>query len=53
MKDKIIMSFSKSTKHTHVYTDDTSDAPIPSLYIKKTALPTDVPKRIRVTIDVE
>lgn len=46
------LTLAKSTKGTHVYQDDDPDAPIPSLYIKKPALPKDPPEEILVTIEV-
>jgi len=50
MNLKIEMHFSKSTKGTHVYSGD--DTAIPSLYIKKEALPGTPPEKITVTIEV-
>jgi hypothetical protein len=47
------MTFGKSTKGTHVYRDESDQAPIPTLYIKKDALPTDPPLLITVTIEAE
>jgi len=46
------MNYKKSTKGTHVYSDDSSDSPVPSLYIKRDALPTEPPKVIKVMIEV-
>jgi hypothetical protein len=46
------LTFTRSTKGTHVFSDDSDGAPIPTLYIRKTAFPTDTPpKVIVVTID--
>lgn len=49
----IKMVFTKSTKGTHVYGDSNSDPPVPTLYIKKTALPAKPPAEIEVTIAFE
>ena len=43
----------KSTKGTHVYGDDAENAVIPSVYIKRHALPNDPPKELKVTITHE
>ena len=47
----IKLNYKKSTKGTHVYEDSTVDAPVPSLYIKRKALPEDPPKLLTITID--
>jgi hypothetical protein len=44
------MTLTKSTKGTHVYGDSSPDAPIPSVYIKRGALPTNPPASIEITI---
>jgi len=44
------LTFVKSTKGTHVYGSDLPDAPMPSVYIKRTALPETPPKVIVVTV---
>ena len=52
MSTKIItLKFSKSTKNTHVYTDDSDDAIVPSVYIKKHGLPSTPPQKIKLTIE--
>ena len=43
----------KSTKGTHVYGDDKEGAAIPSVYIKKAALPSPAPEKLRVVITAE
>lgn len=48
MKTKL--KWERETKGTHVYKNDEDDAPIPSLYIKKTAFKGDAPKAITVDI---
>ena len=49
----IKMQFVKSTKGTHVYGDSSPEAPIPSVYIKRAALPTNPPASIEITIGFE
>jgi len=50
MKQIVInLTFSKSTKNTHVYI--TEDAAIPQLYIKKDALPSTPPNEVKITIE--
>lgn len=44
------LEYVKSTKNTHVYGDDKEGAPLPSVYIKKGALPEKAPERLKVTI---
>jgi hypothetical protein len=46
----IKMQLTKSTKGTHVYGDSSPDAPIPSVYIKRAALPSNPPASIEITI---
>lgn len=48
---KLNMTLTKSTKGTHVYGDTDADAPIPTVYIKKTALPDPPPPQIKITIE--
>lgn len=46
-----ILTLSKSTKGTHVYSNKDDDAPIPSLYIKRSAAGGDSPwQEIEITI---
>lgn len=49
-KIKVPMSFSKSTKGTHVYQADDPDAFIPTVYIKKAAM-TDPAKQITLIVE--
>ena len=49
----IEMKLTKSTKGTHVYGDDSENAPVPTLYIKKGALPDKPPAKITVVISHE
>lgn len=53
MKKTIKMEWSKSTKGTHVYANNESDTPVPTIYIKKTALPQEEPKNIMLTIEYD
>lgn len=43
------MKFSKSTKGTHVYVDETPNTPITQIYIKKEGLSSQPPQEIEVT----
>lgn len=52
-QETILMSLTKSTKGTHVYGDSNPDSAVPTLYIKKAALPTKPPQEIEVTIAFE
>ncbi len=47
------LKFKKSTKGTHVYEDDSEDAAIPTVYIKRHALPDKPPEKITVTIEYD
>ena len=47
----LTLMLQKSTKGTHVYGSLADDAPIPSVYIKKAALPTTPPGTLRVTLE--
>lgn len=51
MKVVIEMKLTKSTKGTHVYSNVEADIAIPSLYIKKAALPNQPPETIKVSIE--
>ncbi len=53
MKKTIEMNWSKSTKGTHVYTNDEPDTPVSSIYIKRNGLPSKAPAKITLTIDYE
>ena len=44
-----ILVFLKSTKNTHVYKNDEPDAAVPTLYVKREALP-GKPRKIEITI---
>lgn len=47
------LKFKKSTKGTHVYEDEHDDAAIPTVYIKRHALPTKPPETVKVTIEYD
>lgn len=49
---KLTLRLDRSTKGTHVYTDGAPDAPVPTLYIKKGALPSPAPEVIEIIITV-
>lgn len=44
------MTLGRDTKGTFVYKNDADDAPIPSLYIKKTAFTGNAPQSITITV---
>jgi|TARA_B110000977_G_scaffold194727_1_gene271874 hypothetical protein len=50
---EVVMQLTKSTKNTHVYSNDTEDAAIPTLYIKKYAMEKNPPLKIVVTVTSE
>ena len=53
MKKKIELIFSKETKGTFVYKTDEEDSPISSLYLMKSHMPSEAPKKVTVTVDFE
>jgi len=53
MKKTIIMDWTKSTKGTHVYSNNEPDSPVSSIYIKRSGLPDEAPGSITLTIDYE
>ena len=53
MKKTIKMEWSKSTKGTHVYASNEPDTPVPTIYIKKSGLPSEAPKSITLTVEYD
>jgi len=53
MKKTVKMEWVKSTKGTHVYSNDEADTPVTSIYVKRNGLPTDPPAQISLTIEYE
>lgn len=53
MKTEVNLTYTKSTKGTHVYGTQEDGAAVSSVYIKRDALPKDAPKVIKLTIEVE
>lgn len=49
----LVLNFTKSTKNTHVYSCDAQDAAIKSLYVERSSLPKEPPKKIEVTVEWE
>lgn len=47
---KTTLKKDRDTKGTYVYKNGDADAPIPSLYIKKSAFEGDAPESIEITI---
>jgi len=48
---EVTLEYSKATKNTHVYADKAANAPIPTLYIKKTDMPDEAPAEIVVSVN--
>jgi len=53
MEKSIKMDWTKSTKGTHVYANNEPDTPVSTIYIKRSGLPDDAPKKISLTIEFE
>ena len=53
MKKQIELKFSKETKGTFVYKTDDENSPISSLYLMKSHMPSEAPKRVTVTVEFE
>lgn len=51
MKTK--MTFSKSTKGTHVYASTEDDPAVKTVYVQRGHLPKDPPAKITVTVEYE
>lgn len=51
MNLKVKLIYKKSTKGTHVYGNDEPEAPIPSVYIKRSAFSGDLPQVITMQIE--
>lgn len=49
----IELNLVKSTKGTHVYGDDSDNAIIPTVYVKKSGLPTNPPKVLTLTLEYD
>lgn len=47
---KTTLELSKETKNTYVFKNETPNAPLPSLYIKKGTFLNGVPKTIEVSV---
>jgi len=47
------MDWSKSTKGTHVYSNNEPDAPVSTIYIKRSGLPSDAPATIILTLEYD
>lgn len=48
---KTTLKQARDTKNTFVFKNESDDAPIPSLYIAKSAFTGDAPKTITVSVD--
>lgn len=47
----IILDFNKSTKNTHVYGSNDPQVAVPSLYVRKDALPSTPPATLKLTLE--
>lgn len=47
------MKLVKSTKGTHVYGDDSDNAIVPTVYVKKSGLPTKPPETLTMTLEYD
>jgi len=53
VKKTIKMDWTKSTKGTHVYTNNEPESPVSTIYIKRSGLPSDAPATITLTLEFE
>jgi len=53
MNKQIELTFYKTTKNTFVYKSQDEDSLITSVYLKKSQMPADIPRKITVTVDFE
>ena len=53
MSNQLELTLSKETKRTFVYKTDDEDSPISSLYLMKSHMPSEAPKRVTVTVEFE
>ena len=49
----ITMDYTKSTKQTYVYSENSDDPTVPTLYIRRSQMPSKPPEKITVTIEHE
>jgi len=53
VKKTIKMDWTKSTKGTHVYSNNEPGSPVSTIYIKRSELPSDAPVTITLTLEYE
>ena len=53
MKKQIELAYYKETKHTFVYKTKEDNSLVTSVYLVKTQMPADIPKKITVTVEFE
>ena len=53
MSKQIELTLTKETKHTFVYKSKNENPLITSLYLMKSQMPAEAPKRITVTVEFE
>jgi hypothetical protein len=49
---KVEMKFDRSTKGTHVFTAEDDNAPIPTLYVRKSGFENGAPEGVTVTVEL-
>ena len=47
----VVLDHSKETKGTHVWATEDKEAPVTSIYIKKSHFKTDPPQQIKITVE--
>lgn len=52
-RQELKLTLTKSTKGTHVYGSSEENAPIPSVYIKKAALPATPPQNLTLVMEYD
>lgn len=53
MKKQIALTYFKETKHTFVYRTKKENSLVTSVYLVKTQMPADKPKKISITVEFE
>ena len=47
------IDYTKSTKQTFVYSDNNEEPTVPTLYVRRAAMPSKPPEKITLTIEFE
>ena len=53
MNKQIELPYYKETKHTYVYKTKDKDSLITSVYLEKSQMPAEAPKKVTVTVEFE